>query len=160
MKSNKTRGSSAAQKKGAYLVRAILAILIVAVGGVGAWYYLGKTAQAKSTGQTGTSTSTATVQRGSITLTASGQGTLVATQAVNMSFSTSGKVAELNVKLGDMVKAGDVLARLENAEDLEANLATAQATLLEAQQALTTLQKSGSATLATAYQDLTAAQAT
>ena len=62
------------------------------------------------------------------------------------------------MKLGDMVKAGDVLARLEKAEDLEANLASAQANLLEAQQALTKLQKSAGASLAKAYQALIKAQ--
>jgi RND family efflux transporter MFP subunit len=76
-----------------------------------------------------------------------------------MSFSTSGTVAELNIKLGDLVKAGDVLARLEKADDLEANLASAQVKLLEAQQALAALQKSASSTLAQAYQALVAAQA-
>ena len=93
-----------------------------------------KDAQANSGGPGGVDHQQRDVERGDIRLTASGSGTLVTNQSVNMSFSTSGKVAELNVKLGDMVKTGDVLARLEKAEDLEANLASAQANLLQAQQ--------------------------
>ena len=134
-------------------------LLIVAVGGGAAWYFLTMQGQSGTQPQTGSTTRTAVIQRGDILLTASGSGTLVTNQAVNMSFSTSGRVAELNVKLGDMVKAGDVLARLEQAQDLEADLASAQVSLLQAQQTLAKLQKSAGSTLAKAYQDLVTAQA-
>jgi HlyD family secretion protein len=159
---NATKNSSfaARSKRKGIATRLIVTILVVlAVGGGAAWYFLGKNAQAKSPAQTGSTTSTVIVEQGDISLTASGSGTLVTNQAVNMSFSTNGKVAELNVKLGDMVKAGDVLASLEKAEDLEANLASAQAALLQAQQAITTLQKKAGSTLAQAYQTLITAQA-
>jgi HlyD family secretion protein len=163
---NATKTSAAAslasrpkRKGSAGKVRIIMVILIVLlVGGGAAWYFKSKTAQA--TAQAGAvTTTTATVERGDISLTASGSGTLVTNEAVNMSFSTSGKVAELNVKLGDTVKKGDVLAKLENAQDLEANLASAQANLLQAQQTLAQLQKSAGTTLAKAYQTLVTAQA-
>ncbi len=160
MISTKTSAISARSKRKGIAIRVVVTILIVlAVGGGAAWYFLGKTAQAKSLSQAGSFTSTVVVQRGDISVTASGSGTLVTNQAVNMSFSTSGKVAELNVKLGDMVNTGDVLASLEKAEDLEANLASAQANLLQAQQTITTLQKKAGLTLAQAYQDLVTAQA-
>ncbi len=160
MKSNVKLGSNQAAKKTGGGVRIFLFILIVLLGGGGAaWYWQGKTAQAKAAAKAGSTTNTATVTTGDVILSASGQGTLVTNEAVNMSFSTSGKVAELKVKLGDMVKKGDVLARLEKAGDLEANLASAQASLLQAQQNLADLQKKSSSTLAAAYQTLVNAQA-
>lgn len=146
-----------AKQTGANTARVLITLLIVLLVSGGAyWYFIGRKAL------TATSANTVTynkaVERGSISVTAKGQGTLVTKEAVNMAFSTSGKVAEVNVKLGDMVKKGDVLARLEKAEDLEANLASAQANLLKAQQDLADLQKKAGSTLALAYKDLLDAQ--
>jgi HlyD family secretion protein len=154
-------GLASQKKRRGSKMRIFLVILVVLLAGGGAaWYFKSKTAQAASQTQSAKVTTTATVERGDITLSGSGSGTLVTNEAVNMSFSTSGKVAELNVKLGDTVKSGDVLAKLENAQDLEANLASAQATLLQAQQTLGQLQKSAGSTLAKAYQTLVTAQTT
>ncbi len=152
MKAKKNSGS-------AWLAKALITVLAVVIVGGAGWYFVVRPNQVKNQAQAASTTTTTTVQRGSISLTASGSGTLVASQSVNMSFSTSGKVVELNVKLGDMVKTGDVLARLDKAKDLVANLASAQASLLQAQQTLATLQKGAGASLAKAYQDLTTAQA-
>jgi multidrug efflux pump subunit AcrA (membrane-fusion protein) len=69
-------------------------------------------------------------------------------------------VAELKVKLGDTVKAGDKLASLGNSDALEAAGNSAQLNLLQAQQALDDLQQSASVSLAQAYQDWVTAQAT
>jgi HlyD family secretion protein len=151
-------GSSSKTRRKTWLVITITILAVLAVGGGTAWYFLGNTGQAKTKTQAGSTTRTAVVKRGDLSQTASGSGTLVSNQVVNMSFSTGGKVAELNVKLGDRVKTGDVLARLDKAEDLEANLATAQANLLQAQQTLAALQKSAGSVLALAYQDMLAAQ--
>ncbi len=93
-------------------------------------------------------------------MAATGSGTLEAGQEADLSFSTSGTVAELNVKVGDQVEVGKVLARLGNTEGLEANLATAQLDLLEAQQSLKGLQTNASVSLAQAYQDWVTAQGT
>jgi HlyD family secretion protein len=161
MKSMQTSGSSAASKRTGKLSKSILIVLaVLIVGGGAAWYFLVRPSQANNQAQAASTTRTTTVQRGNISLTASGQGTLIASESVNMSFSTNGKVTELNVKLGDNVKTGDVLARLEKAEDLEANLATAQTNLLAAQQTLAALQKKAGSTLAKAYQNLVNTQKT
>ncbi len=155
MSANMKSGSYGAVKRKSRVWRVLLALLaVLIIGGGAAWYLMGKKAQAAAAAQAESTTIDATVERGSISLTASGQGTLVTNEAVNMSFSTSGKVAELNVKLGDMVKEGDVLARLDKAENLEANLASAQASLLQAQQELADIQKNAGASLAKAYQKL------
>lgn len=152
-----TTARSGARRAGGRPARALLALLVVLLAGGGAyWFFFAKNAQAPAASET--VTYTAAVARGDVSVTATGTGTLVTNKSVNMAFSTGGRVAEVKVKLGDMVKAGDVLASLERAEDLEADLAAAQASLLQAQQALDDLQKKAGSTLALAYQDLLDAQ--
>ena len=79
------------------------------------------------------------------------EGKLKPAQAANLSFQVRGMVEEINVKIGDKVEKGDVLARLSNASQAEAQLATAQLELLNAQQALDTLNRTGGANLASAW---------
>jgi RND family efflux transporter MFP subunit len=57
---------------------------------------------------------TATVQRGSIKLFASGTGTLISPTQATFGFSTSGTVVEVSVQEGDVVEAGQLLARLDD----------------------------------------------
>ena len=64
------------------------------------------------------------------------EGRLAPKQDVSLAFAASGEVAEVLVAEGDQVGAGDVLARLGNAEALEAGIANAELELLNAQQAL------------------------
>lgn len=64
------------------------------------------------------------------------EGNLVPRVDVSLSFQTAGQVAEIFVEEGDQVEAGDVLARLGDREPVEAQLATAELELLNAQQAL------------------------
>ncbi len=138
---------------------AALAVLVLAGGGA-AWYFLlgpGQTAQAAQ-GATPQSYTT-TVRRGDLVISASGSGTLAAGRSADLSFPTGGLVAELNVQVGDLVKPGDLLARLGNTEGLDAAVAAAQVDLLTAQQALNDLQSGASLSLAQAYQDLVTAQA-
>lgn len=77
-----------------------------------------------------------------------GEGHIRPVQAVNLSFQARGTVEEVNVKIGDRVKSGDVLARLSNASQAEAQLAAANLEMLSAQQALDTLVRTGDANLA------------
>jgi len=71
--------------------------------------------------------------------------------AANLSFQARGTVEEVNVKVGDRVSAGDVLARISNASQAEAQLAAANLELLDAQFALDTLVRTGDANLAQAW---------
>jgi len=57
-------------------------------------------------------------------------GTLLPVQRANLSFRMVGQVVQVNVKQNDVVKPGDVLARLE-ASELEAAVATARAQLAQ-----------------------------
>ncbi|HEX9018745.1 MAG TPA: biotin/lipoyl-binding protein, partial [Anaerolineaceae bacterium] len=158
MNSQKTMAPRAAKKRNPWLIRGVLAALIVLVAGGGAaWYFLGaKTTTTQSTTQATSYTSTVT--RSDLRVTASGSGSLIASNSVDLSFSTSGTVAELKVNLGDTVKSGQVLASLGNAEDLQAAVASQELALLQAQQALATLQQKGGVALAQAYQDMLTAQ--
>ena len=79
------------------------------------------------------------------------EGHLKPVQAVNLSFQARGAVEEINVKVGDTVKKGVVLARLANACQAEAQLAAAKLELVNAQQAFDTLIRTGPINLAAAW---------
>jgi multidrug efflux pump subunit AcrA (membrane-fusion protein) len=84
------------------------------------------------------------------------EGHLKPERAVNLSFQAFGVVEEINVQIGDTVGKGDVLARLSNASQAEAQLAAANLELITTQQALDTLNRTGGSNLAamwTAYMD-------
>jgi HlyD family secretion protein len=144
----------------------VAAIVLLLAGGGAAWYFLlgpGSTqarsnSAAQSSAAAGTQTYTTAVKRGDLSISAAGSGKLVAYQSVDLSFSTSGTVADLHVKLGDMVKASQTLASLGSSQTLEANLAAAKLQVLQAQKTLTDLQQNADLSLAQAYSDLLAAQ--
>lgn len=90
------------------------------------------------------------------------EGNLKPERAVNLSFQAAGVVEEINVRIGDEVSEGDVLARLSNASQAEAQLAAARLELVTAQQELDTLTRTGGENLAstwTAYMDAQAVRA-
>ncbi len=70
--------------------------------------------------------------RGTIAQTVSAEGTVAALATEDLSFSSSGTVATVNVKAGDVVSTGDVLATIDSAE-LLATVADAKAALAEAE---------------------------
>jgi len=63
------------------------------------------------------------------------EGKLQPVQAANLSFQARGLVEEVNVKIGDEVRKGDVLARLANYDIAMAQLSSANLELIQAQQA-------------------------
>ncbi len=138
-------------------------VIVVLLLGGGGWYLAGMPGNPFIKQVSAAATPayyTTTVRRGSIQISASGSGTLVASQSVDLNFSTSGTVSELNVKLGDKVTAGQELAKLGNAENLQANVASAQLALVQAQQALNTLRQNPQVSLAQAFQTMINAQQT
>ena len=100
------------------------------------------------------------VRKGDMKITTTGTGTLVAGNSVDLSFSTEGIVQELNVKAGDNVSKGTVLAKMNNAKTLEAQVAANELNLLEAQKNLNELENAKDVNLAQAYQDVLTAQET
>jgi HlyD family secretion protein len=83
--------------------------------------------QAKPT-TTAQQAQTAAIARGSLQATVSAAGTIAAHAQVAVTFQNSGQIKAINVKAGDKVKAGQVLAGLDTS-DLEVSVASAQASL-------------------------------
>jgi RND family efflux transporter MFP subunit len=64
-------------------------------------------------GRTAAGNGTAKVQRGTVTSTVSAAGTVAALQSRSLGFSASGTLTEVNVRVGDTVQAGAVLAKID-----------------------------------------------
>lgn len=104
------------------------------------------TSQAKAT----PSIKSAEVTIGDLTTEISGTGSVVAQNPVDLSFSTSGKVAELSVNPGNSVAEGDVLAKLDKISTLQMNVENAKLALTQAQKTLDDLETNKDITLAKA----------
>ncbi len=138
----------------------VLAGLII-IGGVAFWLInSGMISTRKESAQfIMPSYQTSIVRKGDLTITATGSGTLIPGNSVDLSFSTSGIVEELFVRSGDKVTKGTELARMNNAKSLEAQVAANKLSLLQAQKTLKDLQDEKDINLANAYQDLLDAKA-
>jgi HlyD family secretion protein len=104
-----------------------LAVVVVAYG-----VYRGRTVLAARQTRA-PSYATATVSQGPVQVTVSDPGTVVAATTVNVTPQVGGRVAQVAVQVGQTVKAGDVLLRLEDDQGLAAAVASAQAALAQAQ---------------------------
>ena len=126
------------------------AIVLLVVIGAGAYYQLAYLPGQRSTTRVAGQTSVA--RRGTITLSGIGTGTLQPANEVQLGFggNTSGKLVTLNVKVSDQVKAGQLLAEIDNS--------AAKINYEQAQQSLVGL--TSPAAIATAEQDIAAAKAT
>jgi HlyD family secretion protein len=92
----------------------------------------------------------AVAQRGNLIVSASGKGTLIANSEATFGFKTSGQVTDVDIKVGDQVEAGQVLAQLDHT--------LAQMKYTEAQQTLQELYSAAS--IATVEQEIATAQDT
>ncbi len=90
---------------------------------------------ARGRGRTSSQYQTVSLQRGELTATVGATGSVRAAQNAVLNWQTSGTVAQVNVKVGDTVKKGDVLASLDMST-VPQNVIAAQANLVAAQQAL------------------------
>lgn len=88
-------------------------------------------ALACNSGNSGTTTEIATIQKGNIGISILASGSLVTSNEANLTFYSSGTVESVIVEVGDMVAEGDVLAQLETA-DLESSLAQAEINVKQA----------------------------
>ena len=112
-------------------------VIVVAVGGyVGYGYY-----QTRQYAAMLSSLQTQVVETGTITASVSATGTLAAVRTADLSFGTTGEVGQVNVKLGQTVKQGQVLASLDPAS-LPSGVNLAKQDLVSAQQALANAQSS------------------
>ena len=127
----------------------LLAALILIIGLIGGGYFaylLIASNKTTSTEELPMQTARATI--GDLVLYANGTGTIVPADGSSFGFRASGQVSEVYVKVGDQVKAGQLLAQLDDTN--------AQIELAEAQEAMNAL--TSDAALATAKQTLAEAQ--
>ena len=109
---------------------------------------------------TGTSNRTVAVTQGTVTQTVSASGTVQSASTANANFLTSGTVTEIDVHVGDLVKTGQTLAKV-NPAAADEQLAAAQANLTAAQQSYTRATSAATpdaATVAAAQAQVTQAQ--
>ncbi len=97
----------------------VVLILIIAVGGYAAYSF---------TKKDGPKYTTAEVTRGEVVQTVSATGTVEAAGSVDLSFINSGKIKEIDIKVGDKIEKDIVLAKLDTTQ-LESQLAKAEAGL-------------------------------
>jgi HlyD family secretion protein len=126
---------------------ALVLVLVLLIGG-GGYAYLRLTASKTTTATNSKPLQTAKATTGDLVLFASGTGTVSPEAQSSFGFNTSGQVSEIKVSIGDQVKAGQVLAQLDNT-DIKLALAQAQ----DAMNKLTS-----AAAIATAKQNLASAQ--
>jgi multidrug efflux pump subunit AcrA (membrane-fusion protein) len=101
---------------------------------------------------------TATADVGTVQSVVSGTGSLQPAGRLNVSFKAAGTLTEVDVKVGDKVTTGQLLARID-ASTLQASLAQAQASVASAQANLQSVQSPlTSAQLAQLQHQLTGAQ--
>lgn len=119
------------KKKGLYVILAVL--ILLGAGGYVLATFKPFSAQAKTTQ---TPVQTAEAFTGSVAISASGMGTVIAAEEASVGFYSQGVVGEILVKVGDEVSAGDVLARQGNMNSLELAVTNAELQLAIAQNAL------------------------
>jgi HlyD family secretion protein len=143
----KTRSENRTVRRGALAVAVVAAALLAACGG------------AASAQQAVSNDRTATLARGTLVAMVNATGSIKPASETTISFEASGLVDQVAVKVGDAVKAGDVLARLD-AADLELSLIDAETGLIIATANYSrTVQGSREADIQAAEAALRAAQA-
>jgi multidrug efflux pump subunit AcrA (membrane-fusion protein) len=110
---------------------AVTLALILAVGAILGFLAYSRLTDLNGPAVAATSTYVPAFRR-DLTSTISASGTVQATQQVNLNFGSSGEIAEVNVKAGDHVAAGQQLARLDDSQ-LKSALRSAQTSLASAQ---------------------------
>lgn len=107
------------------------------------WYYYFKTKTSVQV-TNNPQQQTAIVRRGNLIVSAGGTGTLITNTDATFGFKTSGQVTQVNVKVGDQVEQGQILAQLDDT--------LLQMKYVEAKQALQELYSA--ATIATIQEEI------
>jgi multidrug efflux pump subunit AcrA (membrane-fusion protein) len=120
-------------------------VVLIAAGGAWAGTAVGSPASGSSVLRT------ATVSRGVVQSMVSASGTLMSSTTYNLGFETGGQVTEIDVSPGEVVSAGQVLARVDPSsaertlETAQADLNAAEANLAQIQQVQTPQEQAQSA---------------
>jgi macrolide-specific efflux system membrane fusion protein len=134
---------------------------VVALAGA-LWAYQTVAVSNTTSSSTAGSQRYATVQAGNVVATVSASGTVQSANMANADFGTSGTVTEIDVRVGDAVTKGQVLAKLDPTAAQD-QLNTANANLASAQQSLTRANAAApvdAAAIASAQAQVAQAQAT
>ena len=109
----------------------IILVVVVVVAGIGVWYFTSRNTSTAAT----TQYQTVQAEKGTLTATVGATGTVRSNQSAVLTWQNTGTIGIVNVKPGDQVKEGDVLASLTLApvtqSTLETNLVTAQENLAQ-----------------------------
>jgi RND family efflux transporter MFP subunit len=116
-----------------------IALVIAAAVGYTAYQMISGPAKAVTT-----VTASAQVTRGSVSSTTTAAGSVVATKSAKLTFGSTGKVTSVSVAVGDSVKKGQELGKIDTT-DLQVALAQAQSSLRTAQINLQVAQNGGTA---------------
>lgn len=113
---------------------ALTFLVIIVAGG---YVYYASFGSSEDSNQGGEALFQETIARtGDLIVSVSGSGELVPVSEVKLSFPNSGELVELNVRVGDQVQAGEVLARLQidqTPAELQAALTSAELEVIRAQ---------------------------
>jgi membrane fusion protein, macrolide-specific efflux system len=121
----------------------VLSVAVVVIVAFAVWYFaIRSDGSSSNAAATTTTKQLVTVTRGALTNSVSAEGTVAAAQTDDLSFSAAGTVTAVNVKAGDTVTAGEVLATIDSAS-LQSSVASAASTLARAQASLADDQSSG-----------------
>jgi macrolide-specific efflux system membrane fusion protein len=123
---------------------AVNAALVVAIAGGGFWVY--ETLSGPSDNNAANASArTVAVQTGTVTKTVTADGTVQSAGTASASFVTGGTITAINVKVGQLVKKGQVLAKVDPA-DSQRGLDAAEVDLESANDALSRAEDAGSDT--------------
>lgn len=139
-------------KRNLVVIGAVVAGILVGAG------FLGYQRTMASSAASTVKVQTATVTRGTLASSVAASGNVTAPNTAALAFSSSGKVAQVAVQVGDKVTKGQLLMRLDTT-DLDLALQTAQASLASAQASYDSTQASLQYSLKTAQANLASAQA-
>lgn len=133
----------------------VLFVILIIAGGGYAYYTFFQETEDVAVEET---LQTSRARLGDLIIYASGSGTLIVGNEIELGFGTSGTVAELHVQVGEEVQAGDVLAIQADREQLEAAVASDQLAVRNAEKALQDLYDNADLVSAQALLDLAQAQ--
>ncbi|PJC40506.1 MAG: hypothetical protein CO042_03445 [Parcubacteria group bacterium CG_4_9_14_0_2_um_filter_41_8] len=99
--------------------KVIIGIIILMIGGMVLWFLKFRTTQ-------GPEYVTETAQIGTLTQSVEATGKVESMQRIDLNFKAGGRIEQMNVKVGDKVRSGQVLARLDS-RALMSHISDAQA---------------------------------
>ena len=132
-------------------------ILAIAILGGGGYYVYNTYFKPTPTISAEPAMQTAVAHLGDLVVSASGSGQLIPASEISLGFDQTGTLSELDVAVGDLVKQGDLLARLQtnDTEDsINSSIADAQLSVVTAENAIKTLYDNADISRTTALSDI------